>query len=88
VLNLQKLSMLKGKKLSGWKNLGNGSMLTNKTMDRTELYDISKDWAEQNDVAADYPEKVKALTKKLELFQETLPKNPPANTFSKERDSL
>jgi N-acetylgalactosamine-6-sulfatase len=57
-------------------------------MNRTELYDISTDWDEQNDVSADYPEKVKTLTKKLELFQQTLSENPPANTYSKERKTI
>ena len=57
-------------------------------MNRTELYDISTDWAEQKDVSADNPEKVKALNEKLELFQKTLPEAPPANTFSKERETL
>ncbi|WP_405566296.1 sulfatase-like hydrolase/transferase [Polaribacter sp. Asnod6-C07] len=66
----------------------NWKLLINKKMNRTELYDISKDWAEQNDVSVDHPEKVKALMEKLELFQNTLPENPPANTFSKERETL
>ena len=57
-------------------------------MNRTELYDINNDWAEQNDVSANHPEKVKALLEKLESFQKTLPENPPANTFSKERETL
>lgn len=66
----------------------NWKLLTNKKMKRTELYDISTDWAEENDVAAEHPEKVKALTEKIEIFQKTLPENPPANTFSKERETL
>lgn len=66
----------------------NWKLLTNKKMNRTELYDISTDWAEQKDVSADNPEKVKALIEKLELFQKSLPKAPPANTFSKERQTF
>ncbi|NNG08756.1 MAG: sulfatase-like hydrolase/transferase, partial [Arenibacter sp.] len=66
----------------------NWKLLTNKKMGKTELYDISSDWAEQKDVSSDNPEKIKALLEKLELFQKTLPQAPPANTFSKERQSL
>lgn len=66
----------------------NWKLLTNKKMNRTELYDISSDWAEENDVSADYPKKVKSLIEKLELFQKTIPENPPANTFSNERKTL
>lgn len=66
----------------------NWKLLTNKKMNRTELYDISTDWAEQHDVSADHPDKVKALTEKLEVFQKTLPKAPPVNTFSEERKTL
>jgi len=66
----------------------NWKLLTNKKMNRTELFDISSDWAEQNDVSADHPEKVKVLTEKLELFQKTLPENPPANTFSNKRKTF
>lgn len=66
----------------------NWKLLINKKMNRTELYDISTDWAEQHDLSVDHPEKVKALTAKIELFQKTLPVAPPANTFSKERKNL
>ncbi|MDE3742674.1 sulfatase-like hydrolase/transferase [Maribacter polysaccharolyticus] len=66
----------------------NWKLLTNKKMNRTELYDISTDWGEQKDVSADNPGKVKALGEKLEMFQKTLPEAPPANTFSKERKTL
>ena len=57
-------------------------------MKRTELYDISNDWDEEHNVAAEHPEKVKDLMEKIEAFQKTLPENPPANTFSKERETL
>lgn len=60
-------------------------LLTNKKLGKTELYNISSDWAEQKDVSAEHPEKVRDLMKKLETFEKTLPKSPPANCFSKER---
>ena len=66
----------------------NWKLLTNKKMNRTELYNINTDWVEEHDVAAENLEIVKMLTEKIELFQKTLPKDPPANTFSKERETL
>ncbi|MCG9792345.1 sulfatase family protein [Flavobacterium algicola] len=50
-------------------------LITNKKMNRTELFDISTDWAEQKDVAAAHPEIVKSLVAKIEAFQKSLPKS-------------
>lgn len=67
---------------------GNWKMLTNEKSGKTELYNIATDWAEQKDLANVNPEKVKSLTQKINAFEESLPKNPPSNCFSKERQTL
>lgn len=66
----------------------NWKLLTNKEFNRIELYNINTDWAEQKDVSAENPEKVQALIEKLEMFQATLPEEPPADCFSKERKTF
>ncbi|WP_417444067.1 sulfatase-like hydrolase/transferase [Joostella sp.] len=66
----------------------NWKLLVSYKLGKTELYNITSDWAEQKDVSLEYPEKVEELLKKLKTFESTLPKNPPANTFSKERETL
>ena len=67
---------------------GNWKLLTNEELGRTELYNIAADWAEQKDVSAENPEKLKELLNKLKAFQESLPKSPPENSFSKARDNI
>ena len=66
----------------------NWKLLTNKKLNRTELYNIDADWAEQNDVSAENPEKVEVLMDKINTFEASLPKNPPADCFSKERQKI
>lgn len=66
----------------------NWKLLTNEKLKRTELYDISTDWAEQQDVSAENSERVIAMMEKLHAFEATIPTTPPSNCFSKERDSL
>ncbi|KJD35976.1 hypothetical protein PW52_04940 [Tamlana sedimentorum] len=63
----------------------NWKLLTNTKLGKTELYNINLDWAEQNDVSNKNPQKVSELLKKLEIFEKTLPKNPPSDCFSKKR---
>ena len=63
----------------------NWKLLTNHKSGKTELYNISLDWAEQKDVSTENPEKVNDLMKKLKDFEKTLPKDPPTDCFSKER---
>ncbi len=67
---------------------GNWKLLTNDELGRAELYNIASDWAEQTDVSADNPEKLKELTYKLGAFQSSLPIAAPENCFSKERETL
>lgn len=66
----------------------NWKLLTNDKLERTELYNIGLDWAEQKDVSAENPEKLKELKGKLKTFKETLPKSAPENSFSKARTPL
>jgi arylsulfatase A-like enzyme len=64
---------------------GKWKMLFNQEHNRTELYDIETDWAETTDVAEENPDIVKKLKKKALAWKESLPKEPPANCFSKLR---
>ncbi len=66
----------------------NWKLLTNEEQKRTELYNLSTDWAEQKNVAADNPDRVIAMMEKLHGFETTLPTSPPEDCFSKERDTL
>lgn len=65
---------------------GNWKLLTNKKFGKTELYTIDTDWDEEKDVSKENPAKVNELLKKIELFEKSLPQNPPSNCFSKERE--
>ncbi len=67
---------------------GEWKLLQNREFNRTELYNINTDWAEQNDLAGQNPERVKELEAKLDAWVLTLPANPPASCFSAERDEL
>ncbi|MCM4150326.1 N-acetylgalactosamine 6-sulfate sulfatase (GALNS) [Arenibacter sp. N53] len=67
---------------------GNWKLLTNNNLGRAELYNIGLDWAEKKDVSTENPEKLKELMKKLQAFQETLPKLAPENSFSNARTAL
>ena len=67
---------------------GNWKLMTNDELGKVELYNIASDWAEQTDVSADNPEKLKELTYKLGAFQSSLPIAAPENCFSKERETL
>ena len=66
----------------------NWKLLTNHKTGKTELYNINTDWAEQKEVSNENPEKVNDLMEKLKTFEKTLPKAPPADCFSKERELI
>lgn len=66
----------------------NWKLLTNEKLNRTELYNINTDWAEQEDVSAENSERVTAMMEKLQAFEASLPTSPPDNCFSKERETL
>ena len=65
---------------------GKWKLITNKELQRTELYNIENDWAESKDMAADYPGVVKELTKKLDAWKASLPTEPKESCVSKKRD--
>jgi N-acetylgalactosamine-6-sulfatase len=75
-----------------WPSLGiqddEWKLLVNKEFDRRELYNINTDWAEQKNIAAQYPDKVKELEAELDSWVLTLPENPPSTCFSSERKNL
>lgn len=75
-----------------WSSLGiqdgEWKLLLNRKVNRKELYNTNTDWAEQIDLAAQNPEKVKELESKLDAWLLTLPENPPSNSFSIERNNL
>jgi len=63
----------------------NWKLLTNKKLNKTELYNLTTDWGEQLDVSNEYPEKVEDLKKRIKDFKDTLPLSAPKGCFSKER---
>ncbi|MEP2775915.1 MAG: sulfatase-like hydrolase/transferase [Luteolibacter sp.] len=67
---------------------GKWKLLVNKEENKLELYDLENDWAEKNDLAADFPEVVKELGKKLDAWKESLPTEPPANALSQARGKV
>ncbi|TRX59213.1 sulfatase-like hydrolase/transferase [Fulvivirga sp. M361] len=67
---------------------GEWKLLINREINRKELYNTNTDWAEQIDLVAQNPGKVKELEAKLDKWLLTLPENPPTNCFSAERGSL
>ncbi|MGK0237806.1 MAG: arylsulfatase A-like enzyme [Candidatus Pelagisphaera sp.] len=64
---------------------GRWKMLVNKELDKLELYDLKKDWAEKEDVSANNPEIVQKLSRKLNTWKKSLPKKPSSNSVSSER---
>lgn len=60
---------------SGWKGgsavrVGNWKLIEFYEEEKMELYDLSQDLEEQNDLAAEHPEKVKELKQQLEAVQQ------------------
>ncbi|MBT7982143.1 MAG: N-acetylgalactosamine-6-sulfatase, partial [Akkermansiaceae bacterium] len=51
-----------------------------------ELYDLVTDPFEKNDLKGKHQDKVKQLKKMLTEWQESLPKEPTGNVFSKLRE--
>ncbi|CAZ97604.1 sulfatase-like hydrolase/transferase [Zobellia galactanivorans] len=67
---------------------GNWKLLANEELGREELYDITSDWAEQKDMSAENPQKVKELMQKFKTFKKSLPIDPPSTCFSEVRSRL
>ena len=64
---------------------GDWKLLMNDDGSRKELYNIPKDRAEQNNLAAEYPEVVEKLTAELKNWKRSLPRKPAAECISKHR---
>lgn len=64
---------------------GKWKLLFNEQLGKAELYDIEADWAEQTDLANEFPEVVERLVRRIDGWKATLPKGPPAHCFSRER---
>lgn len=67
---------------------GKWKLLVNEKLGKAELYDIESDWAESQDVSSEHPELVDQLSNQIMLWATTLPSEPPANCFSKARESF
>lgn len=67
---------------------GEWKLVANTDLSHVELYRISEDFREENDLAASKPAVVEDLTKLLREWQSTLPEKPTGNVFSSERENL
>jgi N-acetylgalactosamine-6-sulfatase len=65
---------------------GKWRMLTSMDLEVRELYDVTSDPLEKNNLITSKPAVVAQLLKKLEAWQATLPEKPDPATFSKYRD--
>jgi len=63
----------------------NWKLVSNGDMSHAELYDLSQDAFEKQDLAKSKPEVAKQLLGKLAAWKKTLPKSPSGNVFSKLR---
>jgi len=63
----------------------NWKLVSNHDMSHTELYDLSSDAFEKQNLAKSKPELVKQLLGKLVSWKDTLPETPSGNVFSKLR---
>lgn len=62
---------------------GDWKLITNKELNKTELYNVGNDWSEKSDIAAENPETVKKLQAKLDAWKATLPTVPKASCITK-----
>lgn len=67
---------------------GDWKLLINGKGRRRELYNTKTDWKEQTNQAAQNPAIFKEMQSKLDKWVLTLPKTPPTNCFSAERDKI
>lgn len=73
-----------------WPHLGYQSgdwkLLINPAMPRTELYRVSDDWYESNDLSSEYPEVTKQLITEMNALRSAFPEKPARNALSELRD--
>ncbi len=67
---------------------GDYKLVVDVTGDKFELFDITKDWKEDNHLAASEPEKVAELLKMVQDWKATLPLEPRANAMSIVRNKV
>lgn len=65
---------------------GNWRLLTSMSFDEPELYDVSEDPLERNNLQASHPEIARDLFKKLQVWHASLPEKPDPECYSKYRD--
>lgn len=63
-------------------------LVANRDLSHTELYRITKDTFEENDLSEAEPKAVQAMLAKLKKWQSTLPEKPTGDVFSAERKQL
>ena len=64
---------------------GQWKLLVGAEENQLELYDIGNDWAEQKNVAADYPDVATRLREKIGAWKAGLPDSPSEHALSKAR---
>ncbi len=73
-----------------WPHLGYQSgewkLLVNKSMNKIELYSVTDDWYEGNDVSAQHPEVTEKLLAELDVLRAGFPDAPSAHVLSSLRD--
>ena len=65
--------------------IGNWKIVSNDTMDKFLLFDIQKDWKEENDLASKMPEKLQEMKKVLFKTWEDIRKEGPNEWWEKEK---
>ena len=66
----------------------NWKLLSNNEFSHTELYDITANRFEKNDLTSKNPEITQQLIKQIKNWEATLPKQPTGKVFSAERGNL
>lgn len=64
---------------------GQWKLLASPDLSKFQLYDIAKDFKEENDLSKEHPEVANKLLQSIKDWQETLPKKPSGKVFSKHR---
>jgi len=66
----------------------NWKLVANRDLSHSELYDLSQDAFEKNNVENSKPEIAKKLLAKIADWKKTLPKTPSGNVFSSLRSEI
>jgi hypothetical protein len=64
---------------------GNATIVKNRyklVLPNGDLYDLSKDWSEEHDVAPDHPERVEHMTKELMTYLESMRKSHAGDDYN------